>query len=173
MATRKKQQDTPETNQPVVEIPSAEQPQKELPEAEQKKKELPSAKMKTKEIPDAGHPENMVLFGNIPVEIFPTRLEYFRNKTANFYHVLQLYPIGEVLTFTSDNLGDKDGRDGDKAVFDWLIAVTNNENLVKENYNQITQDTIDKLVEIFVRVNKIKEKEDKLKNLMAPKEGAK
>lgn len=173
MATRKKQQETPEPVQPVVEIPSAEQPQKELPEAEQKKKDLPSAKMKTKEIPETGHPENMVLFGNVPIEIFPTQLEYFRNKTANFYHLLQLYPVGEILGLTEVELGDKDGRDGDKAVFDWLIAVTNDEKLVKENYNLITQDTIDKLVEIFIRVNKIKEKEEKLKNLMAPKEGAK
>lgn len=113
----------------------------------------------------------MVLFGNTPIEIFPTKLEYFRNKTANFYHLLQLYPVGEVLDLTADQLGDKDG---DKATFDWLIAVTDNEELVKANYNLITQDTIDKMVDIFVRVNKIKEKEEKLKNLMAPKDqGAK
>lgn len=152
-------------------MPSSEQEQKELPDPKQKKKEIPSAEIEKKELPKTGHPENMVLFGNTPIEIFPTKLEYFRNKTANFYHLLQLYPVGEVLDLTADQLGDKDG---DKATFDWLIAVTDNEELVKANYNLITQDTIDKLVDIFVRVNKIKEKEEKLKNLMAPKDqGAK
>lgn len=152
-------------------MPSSEQEQKELPDPKQKKKEIPSAEIEKKELPKTGHPENMVLFGNTPIEIFPTKLEYFRNKTANFYHLLQLYPVGEVLDLTADQLGDKDG---DKATFDWLIAVTDNEELVKANYNLITQDTIDKMVDIFVRVNKIKEKEEKLKNLMAPKDqGAK
>ena len=152
-------------------MPSSEQEQKELPDQKQKKKEIPSAEIEKKELPKTGHPENMVLFGNTPIEIFPTKLEYFRNKTANFYHLLQLYPVGEVLDLTADQLGDKDG---DKATFDWLIAVTDNEELVKANYNLITQDTIDKMVDIFVRVNKIKEKEEKLKNLMAPKDqGAK
>ena len=152
-------------------MPSSEQEQKELPDPKQKKKEIPSVEIEKKELPKTGHPENMVLFGNTPIEIFPTKLEYFRNKTANFYHLLQLYPVGEVLDLTADQLGDKDG---DKATFDWLIAVTDNEELVKANYNLITQDTIDKMVDIFVRVNKIKEKEEKLKNLMAPKDqGAK
>lgn len=152
-------------------MPSSEQEQKELPDPKQKKKEIPSAEIEKKELPKTGHPENMVLFGNTPIEIFPTKLEYFRNKTANFYHLLQLYPVGEVLDLTADQLGDKDG---DKATFDWLIAVTDNEELVKANYNLITQDTIDKMVDVFIRVNKIKEKEEKLKNLMAPKDqGAK
>ena len=152
-------------------MPLSEQEHKELPDPKQKKKEIPSVEIEKKELPKTGHPENMVLFGNTPIEIFPTKLEYFRNKTANFYHLLQLYPVGEVLDLTADQLGDKDG---DKATFDWLIAVTDNEELVKANYNLITQDTIDKLVDIFVRVNKIKEKEEKLKNLMAPKDqGAK
>lgn len=147
-------------------MPSSEQEHKELPDPKQKKKEIPSAEIEKKELPKTGHPENMVLLGNTPIEIFPTKLEYFRNKTANFYHLLQLYPVGEVLDLTADQLGDKDG---DKATFDWLIAVTDNEELVKANYNLINQDTIDKMVDIFVRVNKIKEKEEKLKNLMAPK----
>lgn len=152
-------------------MPSSEQEHKELPDPKQKKKEIPSAEIEKKELPKTGHPENMVLFGNTPIEIFPTKLEYFRNKTANFYHLLQLYPVGEVLDLTADQLGDKDG---DKATFDWLIAVTDNEELVKANYNLITQDTIDKMVDVFIRVNKIKEKEEKLKNLMAPKDqGAK
>lgn len=152
-------------------MPSSEQEQKELPDPKQKKKEIPFTEIEKKELPKTGHPENMVLFGNTPIEIFPTKLEYFRNKTANFYHLLQLYPVGEVLDLTADQLGDKDG---DKATFDWLIAVTDNEELVKANYNLITQDTIDKMVDVFIRVNKIKEKEEKLKNLMAPKDqGAK
>ena len=61
-----------------------------------------------------------------------------------------------------------DGRDGDKAVFDWLIAVTDDPELITENYDLIDTDTIEKMMLIFRRVNKIDEKEEKLKNALTP-----
>lgn len=150
--------------------PAGKQEINKVPSVKQEKKKNPTAEMEVKEMPKGGHPENTVLFGNTPIEIFPTKFKYERNRTAAFYQVLELYPVGTILRMTEDQIGD--GRDGDKAVFDWLIAVTNDEALVKKNYNDVDQTTIDKLVEIYKRVNHIKEKEEKLKNLMAPKKGA-
>ena len=150
--------------------PTTDQPKKNLPSAEQRKKRNPKHTDEVKENPVLGHPENTVLIGNVPIEIKPTKFKYERNGTATFYQVLEQYPIGIVLRMTEDQIGD--GRDGDKAVFDWLIAVTDDEELIKKYYNDFDQNTIDKLVEIYKRVNHIKEKEERLKNLMAPKKGA-
>ena len=71
---------------------------------------------------------------------------------------------------TEEQVGD--GRDGDKAVYDWLIAVTNDEELVRRHYDDLDQVTVDKLIEIYKRINHIQEKEERLKNVTAPKTGA-
>ena len=61
-----------------------------------------------------------------------------------------------------------DDRDGDKAVFDWLIAVTDDPELIEECYDELDSGTIEKLLSVFRRVNKIDEKDEKLKNVMTP-----
>lgn len=58
-----------------------------------------------------------------------------------------------------------DNRDGDKAVMDWLIAVTDDEQLILDNYDSMDTGLIEQLLEIFRRVNRIDEKEQKQKNL--------
>ena len=58
-----------------------------------------------------------------------------------------------------------DDRDGDKAVMDWLIAAVDDEELILQNYDEMSTETIEKILSIFRRVNKIDEKEEKLKNL--------
>lgn len=65
-----------------------------------------------------------------------------------------------------------DERDGDKAVMDWLIAATDDEQLVLDNYEEMTTDTIEKILSIFKRVNRIDEKEEKRKNLEKERKGA-
>lgn len=65
-----------------------------------------------------------------------------------------------------------DDRDGDKALMDWLIAVTDNEQLVLDNYDEMDTELIERLLAIFKRVNKIDEKEEKQKNLKALAAGA-
>ena len=70
----------------------------------------------------------------------------------------------------SGSFGDE--RDGDKATMDWLIAVTDDEQLVVENYDSMDKGMIEKMLSIFKRVNRIDEKEAKLKNMaMERKEG--
>ena len=63
----------------------------------------------------------------------------------------------------SGSFGDE--RDGDKATMDWLIAVIDDEQLVVENYDSMDTGMIEKLLSIFKRVNRIDEKEAKLKNM--------
>ena len=63
-----------------------------------------------------------------------------------------------------------DGLDGDKKLYDWLVAVTDNEELIRENYDDIDSEIIYRMLEIFRRVNKISEMEAKLKNAKTPGE---
>ena len=57
-----------------------------------------------------------------------------------------------------------DDRDGDKALMDWLIAVTDDPDLIINNYDEIDTETIEKLLLIFRRLNRIDEKEARQKN---------
>ena len=63
-----------------------------------------------------------------------------------------------------------DDRDGDKAVMDWLIAVLDDEALVLENYDSMDTNTVEQLLDIFRRVNRIDEKEQKQKNLQTARQ---
>ena len=58
-----------------------------------------------------------------------------------------------------------DDRDGDKAVMDWLIAVTDNPKLITEYYDEMDTGVIEQILSIFRRVNRIDEKEAKQKNM--------
>lgn len=150
MASRKK---VPDMTQEVKEVPSIEQPEKEKPATEQK----------TKEFPKVGNPENTVTIGGKLIEIKPTKLKYQRNKTALFYKVLDIYPVADILAMEAGTFGDD--RDGDKALMDWLIAVTDDPDLIVENYDEIDSGVIETLLTIYRRLNKVDEKEAKLKNV--------
>lgn len=145
------------------EVPSTTMPEKELPNTETATKELPTTKTKRKALPKTGDPENTVMIGDRLIEIKPTLLKYMRNHTAVFYKMFDIYPLTDILAMDSTAFGD--GRDGDKAVMDWLIAVTNDEQLIVENYDTMDAETIEKMLTIFRRVNHIDEKEEKRKNL--------
>lgn len=149
MASRKK---VPDVTQEIKDVPSIEQPEKEKPATEQKIKELPKI----------GNPENTVTIGGKLIEIKPTKLKYQRNKTALFYKVLDIYPVADILAMEAGTFGDD--RDGDKALMDWLIAVTDDPDLIVENYDEIDSGVIEILLTIYRRLNKVDEKEAKLKN---------
>ena len=116
-----------------------------------------------------GSPENSIVIGGRLVEIKPTRLRYQRNRTAAFYKILELYPLADVLAMEAGAFGDD--RDGDKALMDWLIAVTDDAELVRANYDSMDTGTVEQLLAIFRRVNRIDEKEQKQKNLQTAGKG--
>ena len=158
MATRTKRQ------------PLAEQKDKAIPEAKMEEKKIPDAEMKAKELPSVGNSENTVTIGGQLIEIKPTKLKYQRNRTAAFYKLLDLYPLIDILAMEAGSFGDD--RDGDKAVMDWLIAATDNEQLIVDNYDEIDTGIIEKVLSIFKRVNRIEEKEEKIKNMEKERKGA-
>ena len=128
--------------------------------------ETPDMKQEIPELPEIGIPENTIVIGGKLIEIKPTKLKYQRNRTAVFYHALELYPLPDILAMNSRALGDN--RDGDKALCDWLVAVTDDEDLVREHINEFDTETVYRLLAIFRRVNKIDEREEKLKNVATP-----
>lgn len=144
-------------------VPTAEQPEKEIPSAEMQEREVPSATQTIRELPKTGNPDNTVMIGTTLIEIKPTKLKYQRNRTAAFYKLLELYPLTDIMAMDEGTFGDD--RDGDKATMDWLIAATDNEQLIVDNYDAIDTGTVEKILEIFKRLNRIDEKEEKLKNM--------
>lgn len=149
-------------------MPAAGQEIKKTPDVAPEEKPVPNAGMETKELPKVGNPENTVIIGGKLIEIKPTKLKYQRNRTAVFYHILEMYPLSDILAMGPKSFGD--GLDGDKKLYDWLVAVTDDEDLIREHYDEIDSDTIYRMLEIFRRVNKISEMEEKLKNAKTPGE---
>lgn len=168
MAARKKT--LPESEQLQRQLPDTDQAVKDIPAAEHFEKPIPNSKSKIKELPAIGNPENTVIIGGEPIEIKATKLKYQRNRTATFYRILDLYPLTDILAMDAGQFGDD--RDGDKAVMDWLIAATDNEELITANYDDMDTDVIEKILVIFKRVNRITEKDEKLKNMETERKGA-
>lgn len=132
-------------------------------------KPLPASEQMDKGLPQIGSPENSVRIGDQLIEIKPTKLKYQRNRTAAFYRMLELYPLADILAMEAGAFGDD--RDGDKALMDWLIAVTDNEQLILDHYNDLDTGVIEQLLQIFRRVNRMDEKEQKQKNLLTARKG--
>ena len=143
---------------------------KKIPSAEQEAKATPTPSKITKEMPAVGNPENTVMIGGKLIEIKPTKLKYQRNRTAAFYRLLEIYPLTDILAMNAGAFGDD--RDGDKALMDWLIAATDDEQLIVENYDSLDTEIIEKIFSIFKRLNKIDEKEAKRKNAEKERKGA-
>lgn len=127
----------------------------------EKHKELPSPEQPVRELPQVGSPENTVVIGDKLIEIQPTKLKYQRNRTAAFYKMLEMYPLTDILAMEAGAFGDE--RDGDKAVMDWLIAVTDDEALITEHYDSMDTGVVEQLLSIFRRINRIDEKEARQK----------
>lgn len=148
-------------------MPAKGQAEKKMPENGVEQKELPQGGVKKKELPAVGTPENTIMIGGKLIEIKPMKLKYVRNRTAAFRHILETYPLSDILAM-ENTFGD--GRDGDKALFDWLVAVTDDEQLISENYDEMDTDLIYRMLAIHRRIDKIDEMEAKLKNVTTPGE---
>lgn len=150
-------------------IPDVQEEIRELPSVAFETKEIPSTNTRSKKIPSVGNPENTVKIGDRLIEIKPTKLKYQRNGTAAFYRMLDMYPLTDLLLYSEEIFGN--GKDGDKAVFDFLIAATDDPELISEYYDELDTGVVEKILSIFRRVNKIDEKEEKQKKTMIPEKG--
>ena len=122
-----------------------------------KKKESPEKTEKPSDVPE----ENCVMVGGKKIEIKPTKLKYFRNKAASAYGVIKAVPIHELLTYEAGVLDAK--RDADALLYDFLVAAFDDPVLVRDNYNEMDADTVEKVIQIFGRLNHIDEKQEALR----------
>ena len=132
-----------------------------------KAKAVPASDTVSKAIPPVGIVENTVVVANTPIEIKPTKMKYVRNGTANFYKLIENVSLVDIMQLESGAFGEGDSRDGDKAVMDWLIAATDNEEFITKHYDDFDVEQILRIVDIFKRVNKFT-KEDESKNAVTP-----
>lgn len=153
---------TPNINGIPLEIRS---PSKPLPDGSIEIKEAPVGEAPEKEVPQDGNLLNKVQFGDTLIEIKPTKMKYQRNRMAAFYTVLETYPLSEILAIRQGYFDEE--RDGDKCVYDWLVAVTDDPELVRREYDNITTETVEQMLKIFLRVNAIDEKREALKKQIA------
>lgn len=129
-----------------------------------REKELPDEGTPDRELPIDGMTQNQVMFGNTLIEIKPTKMKYQRTRTAAFYTALENYALTDILSIDKGFFDEE--RDGDKCVYDWLVAATDDPELVRREYNNIDNEVVEKVLEIFLRVNRILEKREALKKNM-------
>jgi len=140
-------------------LPRRNEEEKPLPQVEEKELPLPPHENKTIPKPEIGDPDNSVIFGKKRIVLKPTKLKYQRDRTAALYRILQQISTVELLAMPDGKLDPK--RSNDQMLYEWLIAVTDDPKLVAENYDLIDSATVDRMVHIFCRLNKIKEEDTK------------
>lgn len=129
-----------------------------VPEETETLKTTPSESPKKEETPSDQLEENCVMVGEKKIEIKPTKLKYFRNKAASAYGIIKAIPLHELLTYGKGVLDEK--RDADQLLYDFLVAAFDDSTLVRDHYDELDADTIDRVCKIFGRVNHIDEKEE-------------
>ena len=152
---------TPETSELNKTQPTETEPDKIIPEATKPEKNTPEASELNKEMPPDKNLENCVTIGDKTVEIKPTKLKYFRNKMASAYSLLKTVPLNELLSYDAGILDAS--KDADKILFDFLVAVFDDSDFVKRNYDEMTADDVEKVFKIFGRLNHIDEKEEAIR----------
>ena len=136
---------------------------KPTPRRQTTKKQLPETQAIQMDTPSVQDKSNYVVLNGKSYEILPTRTKYFRTQWANGHVLLKHYTLSEIFALTQE----RDGIDGDETIFKFLVAVFDNEDLVKEVYDELDSETLYRICDIFRRVNKIDEIEEHQKNLMA------
>lgn len=134
---------------------------KPMPEVTEAATPLPKHTEKKIKAPIVGNLANMVMFGDVEIELKPTKIKYQRDRTAAFYRMLKQMPLIDILAL-QDGILDPE-RSSDKMLFDWLIAVTDDPKIVTANYDKLDTESIYKILEIFCRLNHIPDEEKKQK----------
>lgn len=140
-------------------IPKTNTESKPIPEVIEKEVPIPEHVEKVVPLPPVGDERNIVQFGKAVIEIKATKLKYQRDHTAEFYRALKQMPLVDILSLPDGTIDPE--RSSDQMLFEWLIAVTDNPKLVAANYDLLDTDTVYKLLEIFCRLNHIKDDEKK------------
>ena len=140
-------------------VPIETQQAKETPTETQQDKETPSEPELNKEMPSDTIPENCVKINNELVELKPTKLKYFRNKMALNYGLIKAVPLNEFLAYGKGTIDQT--KDADQILYDFLVAAFDDSTFVRDNYDEMTADDVERVIQIFGRLNHIDEKEEK------------
>lgn len=147
--TQTRQVETVPEETPKVETKPEETPKLETtPNPSPKKEEMPSDLIE----------ENCVIVEGQKIEIKPTKLKYFRNKAASAYGIIKVVPLHELLTYGKGVLDEN--RDADQLLYDFLVAAFDDPTFVRDHYDNLDTETIERIIKIFGRLNHIDEKEE-------------
>lgn len=129
-----------------------------VPEESKQLDDIPEASPEKQEKPSDFLEENCVMVGDRKIEIKPTKLKYFRNKAASAYGIIKAVPLHELLTYGKGVIDER--RDADQLLYDFLVAAFDDSSFVRDHYDDLNADTIDRICKIFGRINHIDEKEE-------------
>lgn len=138
----------PKVSKLIEETPDVTPPLEETPEPTPPKEEMPTDL----------NMENVVVINGKQVEIKPTKVKYFRNKTVACYGYIKAIPLTEFLSYDVGVLNKT--KSADQLLYDFLVAVFDDSAFVRDNYDEMTAANIDEIVKIFGRLNNIDEKEE-------------
>ena len=140
---------------------------KPAPRHRESTKPLPDVPLTVPAAPSTADESCAVTIHGKTYEIQPTRTKYFRTQWANGHVLLKHYTLSEIYALTKE----RDGLDGDETIFRFLVAAFDDEELVREIYDELDSQTLYRICEIFRKVNKIYEIEEHQKNLVAATKG--
>lgn len=127
--------------------------------------EPPKASKAKEELPETEEDKRTIVIAGRKIVINPIRVLYMRSGNGSIYRLLERYPIIEFLASSAEDLGLD--RSGEQLLFDFLVAVFNDSEIVSEIFDDITIEDIYNIIRIYRYVNKIDEKEEERKNLIA------
>jgi len=142
---------------PQVEVKPDETPKVETtPEETPKVEETPDETPPKVEMPLDVNEENCVTVNGKLIELKPTKVRYFRNQTASTYNILKTIPLSELLTINKGIIDER--RDGDQILYDYLVAAFDDSEFVRDNYDNLDADQVERVIKITGRLNHIEEK---------------
>lgn len=156
-----------ETNNEATEaVPSKNKKSQDVPSKKntKKTKDVSLDKKDTKAVEEAIVENDIVEVNGQKVKIHSTKFRYFRNRTTAIYEALKKIPLHKFLAYDAGVFDEE--RDSDQILFDFLVAVFDDEEFVKKNYNDFTAENLEEILKIFGRVNHIEEKEEAVRKNM-------
>lgn len=132
----------------------------EIPDVSPQKEEVPDSVPPKEEMPSNLNMENVVEIGGKQIEIKPTKLKYFRNKTTSSYGYLKTVPLNDFLAIPAIKMDEGKAKDPDQLLYNFLVAALDDAEFVRDYYDEMTADDVDRIVKIFGRINHIDEKEE-------------
>lgn len=120
--------------------------------------QVPAAKIVNKTIPDTVPERFRVKVGDEERELRPTKLKFFRSGTVGIYKFLRIIPLNEFISYEAGVFDPE--KSADQLLFEFLVAVFDDEDFVKRNYDEFNADDIEKFVKAFGELNHLDEKEE-------------